>query len=116
MIFNKIFFALKMYFARLGTFWAGSNFNFFHRNKKAMNKEEYIKVLSFFTVSFQFFSLVQNVLKETIDQGNEWIVTSEEEISFEEYADKTSWSDHQIIIPILFNCFCIRFKPPPLGG
>lgn len=67
-----------------------------------MKKEDYIKAISFFTVSFQFFSLVQNALKETIDQGNEWIVSSEKEISFESYADKTSWSDHQVIIPILF--------------
>jgi hypothetical protein len=70
-----------------------------------MKKEDYVKALSFFTVSFQFFSLVQNALKETINQGNEWIVISEKEISLEDYADKTSWSDHQIIIPILFNFY-----------
>ena len=75
------------------------------RRKLDMKKEDYIKVLSFFTVSFQFFSLVQNALKETINQGNEWIVISGKEISFEDYADKTSWSDHQVIIPILFNFY-----------
>ena len=85
-----------------------SRFKFFPKGVKnhiTMKKEDYIKVLSFFTVSFQFFSLVQNALKETINQGNKWVLISDKEISFEEYADKTSWSDHQVIIPILFNFY-----------
>ena len=102
MTFDKIFLFFKLFFVRCGALLSVSCLN---RNDKAMNKEEYIKALSFFTVSFQFFSLVQNVLKETINQGNEWIVISEKEISFDGYANKTSWSDHQVIIPILFNFY-----------
>ena len=70
-----------------------------------MNDEEYQKAISFLTLSFQFFSLVQNSLKETISQGNAWILTSDSELDFEEYAEETKWSDHQIIIPLLFNFY-----------
>ena len=61
--------------------------------------------LSFFSISFQFFSLVQNSLNEAINQGNQWVITSEKEIQFDDYEKKTSWSDHQIIIPVLFNFY-----------
>ena len=70
-----------------------------------MTDEEYQKAVSFLSVSFQFFSLVQNSLEETISQGNKWFLISDEEIKLEEYASKTKWSDHQIIIPLLFNFY-----------
>ncbi len=70
-----------------------------------MTDEEYNRAISFFDVSFQFFSLVQNSLEESISQGNKWFLTSDEEIDFEKFLSKTKWSDHQIIIPILFNFY-----------
>jgi hypothetical protein len=70
-----------------------------------MSEEKYQKAISFFAISFQFFSLVQNSLKETISHGNDWILTSDDEIDFEQYAQETKWSDHQIIIPLLFNFY-----------
>ena len=33
------------------------------------------------------------------------MLVSEKEISFDDYGKKTSWSDHQIIIPLLFNFY-----------
>lgn len=84
--------------------------SFVHPPKKRgvhnyMEKDDYSMTLSFFSISFQFFSLVENSLFETINQGNKWIITSEKEIRFDEYAKETSWSDHQIIIPVLFNFY-----------
>lgn len=72
---------------------------------KQMTNEEYHKAISFFLVSFQFFSLVQNSLKEIISQGNKWLLVSDDEIEFEKYASETRWSDHQVIIPLLFNFY-----------
>jgi DNA-binding phage protein len=71
-----------------------------------ITQEEYTKSLAFWNVALQFFTLVQNSVEETIKQGNEWtIVTTNKELTSEEYNDMTRWSDHQIIIPLLFNFY-----------
>ncbi|MDQ7075608.1 MAG: hypothetical protein Q9O24_10765 [Gammaproteobacteria bacterium] len=75
------------------------------RGRENMKKEEYVTAISFLTISLQFFSLVQNSLQEIILSKNEWIVVSDDEATIEEYEKKTAWSDHQVIIPVLFNFY-----------
>jgi hypothetical protein len=41
----------------------------------------------------------------TINNGNRHIVTSDKDITPDDYEQKTKWSDFRIIIPILFNFY-----------
>ncbi len=71
-----------------------------------MNNDRYILALSFWTASFQYLRLVENVAQETVSSGNLWVMTRDFTaggITEEEYANATKWSDHTIIIPLLFN-------------
>jgi len=70
------------------------------------NQERYGLALSFWTVAFQYLIFVQNVSQETASQGNVWVMVRDFEagpITPREYAEGTCWSDHTIIIPLLFN-------------
>src|SRR4030042_2804305 len=70
--------------------------------------EKYDLALSFWTVSFQYLMLVENVARETTSQGNTWVMTNTNNlvpITSEEYEEGTRWSDHTIIIPLLFNLY-----------
>lgn len=54
----------------------------------------------------QYFHLVKMVLGETIEQGNNWIITSDStEIDWKEYENKTTWSDFNLIMPVLFSLY-----------
>lgn len=69
---------------------------------------EYELALSFWTVSFQYLMLVENVARETAAQGNTWFMTKnakDGEITPEEYVEGTRWSDHTLIIPLVFNLY-----------
>jgi hypothetical protein len=72
-----------------------------------MNKERYDLALSFWTAAFQYLMLVENVARETASQGNVWVMNRDFKdgpITLEEeYMEGTRWSDHTIIIPLLFN-------------
>lgn len=59
-----------------------------------------------FTFADNFLQLVENVLNETIQQGNInlYIGPPQENIT-EYYRQMTKWSDFRIIIPTLFNFF-----------
>lgn len=70
------------------------------------NQERYGIALSFWTAAFQYLMLVENVSNETVSQGNIWTMVQDYEsgpIIPEEYSEGTRWSDHKIIIPLLFN-------------
>jgi hypothetical protein len=52
--------------------------------------------------------LVENVARETVAQGNTWFMAKDwedGEITADEYAEGTRWSDHTLIIPLLFNLY-----------
>jgi hypothetical protein len=73
-------------------------------------KKRYDLALSFWRASLQYLILVENVSRETASQGNIHLMGRDfkvgqitPEITPEEYADGTRWSDHTIIIPLLFN-------------
>lgn len=71
-----------------------------------MERERYQLALSFWTSAFQYLHLVENVAKETVSQGNTWVLVRdyrEGGITPEEYKQATRWSDHSIIIPLIFN-------------
>ena len=70
------------------------------------NEERYKLALSFWTASFQYLMLVENVSQQTASQGNVWGMVRDYSggpITLEEYAEATRWSDHKIIIPLIFN-------------
>ena len=49
--------------------------------------------------------LVENVSNEIVAQGNNWIIIGEGLLDEDEYEDKTKWSDHSIMIPLLFDFY-----------
>ncbi len=70
------------------------------------NQKRYDVALSFWTAALQYLILAQNVSQETASQGNVWVMVQDFEggpITPEEYGEGTRWSDHTIIIPLLFN-------------
>jgi hypothetical protein len=68
-------------------------------------KQKYEMALSFWTVSFQYLSLVQYSASEIAEMGNKWVIIDDEEIDENEYEERTKWSDHSLIIPLLFNLY-----------
>lgn len=70
-----------------------------------MTYEKLDRSFCFLSLSENYLLLVKNVLKETIKQGNTWVVLGDKEITEKIYINKTKWSDFNIIIPILFNFY-----------
>jgi hypothetical protein len=71
-----------------------------------MKKDRYLLALTFWTSALQYLRLVENVATETVSQGNTWALVrdySSGSITEEEYSHATRWSDHSIIIPLIFN-------------
>lgn len=71
-----------------------------------MKKDRYLLALTFWTSALQYLRLVENVANETVSQGNTWVLVrdySSGGITEEEYSLATRWSDHSIIIPLIFN-------------
>jgi len=69
---------------------------------------QYNLARSFWKVSFEYLMLVQNIARETVTQGNTWFITKDWQdgpVTEIEHAEGTSWSDHTIIIPLLFNLY-----------
>lgn len=68
--------------------------------------KRYEVAFSFWVAAFQYLILVQNVSRETVSQGNLWGMArdfKEGPIKPKDYNEATRWSDHTIIIPLLFN-------------
>jgi hypothetical protein len=68
----------------------------------------YKRALSFWTVSFQYLMLVENVARETVSAENPLGIIKEitqGPITPDEMDEVTKWSDHKIVIPILFNLY-----------
>lgn len=66
--------------------------------------------LALITFAEQYLTLVENVCRETVNQGNNWVVCSNGNAIDngrweEDYTERTKWSDHSIILPLLFNLF-----------
>jgi hypothetical protein len=65
----------------------------------------YLKALAFWTIGIQYLHLVQAVSNEICQSENIHILISDEPISIEQYDEKTKWSDHALILPLLFNFY-----------
>jgi hypothetical protein len=63
------------------------------------------KALDFWTVGIEYLHLVQAVSNETHNQGNAHVVISETPLTESEYAEQTKWSDHNLVMPLLFNFY-----------
>ena len=71
-----------------------------------MDRERYVLALCFWTSALQYLTLVENVSRATVSQGNVWTLVrdyGDSGITADEYRNATRWSDHSIIIPLLFN-------------
>ena len=71
-------------------------------------KVQYDIALSFWTVAFQFLMLVENVAREiTSDQNLFGLMKDVRDgpITENERLNATRWSDHTLIIPLLFNLY-----------
>jgi hypothetical protein len=70
------------------------------------SRDKYNLAFSFWTAAVQYLNLAENVAQETVSQGNVWVMSRDFQsgpITTEEYKEGTRWSDHRIIIPLLFN-------------
>ena len=67
--------------------------------------DDWTKALGFWTVGIQYLHLVQNVSNETHHQGNLHFVIIDDILTESEYAEQTKWSDHNLVIPLLFNFY-----------
>lgn len=70
-----------------------------------INEDKKIKSLLLLDLGYKFLNLTENTLSMTISNGNRHIVTSDKDITQDDYEQKTKWSDFRIIIPILFNFY-----------
>jgi len=73
----------------------------------AENQEdgESLKALLFLTLGSKYLNLVHNVLSECIKSGNLHVFSSNSPLDWNEYFQKTKWSDFIIIEPVLFNFY-----------
>ena len=70
-----------------------------------MCKTECDEALGYWTIGIQYLHIVESVARETIQQNNKWTVVADEDISWEKYDSQTKWSDHNLIIPLLFDFY-----------
>ncbi len=66
---------------------------------------KYRRSFAFWKTSLYYLNLVEAVINETIKQGNIHSVISNFDISEKKYRHETKWSDHNIVIPILYDFY-----------
>lgn len=66
---------------------------------------KYNKALAFWTVGIQYLHVVEAIGKECISQGNNITVVSDRELTDGEISEQTIWSDHNLVIPLLFDFY-----------
>lgn len=63
------------------------------------------KAYNYWEIGIQYLHIAESVAEEVIESGNKFVLTSDEDISIEEYEKKTKWADHNLAIPLLFNFY-----------
>ena len=63
------------------------------------------EALGYWTIGLQYLHLVEAVIAETVAQRNAYVVSSDKEISWDQYERDTKWSDHRLVIPVLFDFY-----------
>lgn len=70
-----------------------------------MRQDKCQDALGYWTIGLQYLHLVEAVITETVKQRNAHVVVSKQEIHWDEYQRETRWSDHRLIIPVLFDFY-----------
>lgn len=70
-----------------------------------MSEDNCIEALGFWTIGLQYLHLVEAVISETIAQRNAHFILSDEEMGWDQYNQKTKWSDFRLVIPVLFDFY-----------
>lgn len=70
-----------------------------------LNTGDDLTPLGFLTLGEKYIKFAQVISQELVQSGNKWIVSSSTDISTEEYAEQTKWSDFEIAVPLLFNFY-----------
>lgn len=70
-----------------------------------MYKKEYQKAFGYWTIGLQYLHLVQAVIAKTIEHRNVHVITSKKDITWDQYDQATKWSDHRLVIPVLFDFY-----------
>jgi len=63
------------------------------------------QAVGFWKIGIQYLHLVQAVSNENNKQGNQLFITSDAPLTEKEYSEQTKWSDHNLVIPLLFNFY-----------
>lgn len=72
------------------------------------DRKRYSTAWSFWTLAAQYLFLVENAAHEIETKGNPYSLVKDYrdgEITSAEFTEKTQWSDHRIIMPLLFNLY-----------
>jgi len=70
-----------------------------------MRRDRCQEALGFWTIGLQYLHLVEAVIAEIIAQRNADIVVPDKENSWDQYERATRWSDHRLVIPVLFDFY-----------
>jgi hypothetical protein len=70
-----------------------------------MYNSKYYDAFGYLRIGIQYLNLVEAVANETIQQGNNWVVVSDTKVSLEQHLLEIKWSDHMIIVPMLFSFY-----------
>ena len=71
----------------------------------AMHGNKCEEALGYWTIGLQYLHLVEAVIAETVAQRNAHVLVSDREISWDQYERDTKWSDHRLVIPVLFDFY-----------
>lgn len=70
-----------------------------------VDNRRYIRARGYLTIGIQYLNLVDSVCQKIIESGNPLIVIKNGRITPEDYLEAVRWSDHNLIIPVLFNFY-----------
>lgn len=54
------------------------------------------------SLSFQFLDTSKTIIEETIASENKWCIIDDKPIDFDNYLEKTKWSDFNTLVPSIF--------------
>jgi hypothetical protein len=66
---------------------------------------KYYTSLTFWTMGEKYWNLSQGVCEHIIRNRNKYMLISDRNIDWKEYARKTKWNDVNMVIPLLFNVY-----------
>lgn len=73
--------------------------------EKTMSCRHCKEAISYWRIGLQYLHLVQAVSEQTSETGNQFVVLSSAKLIEDEYIQRTRWSDHALVIPLLFDFY-----------